>query len=67
MRPVPFGVWLCALTTILQGAATAWALNHEGDTRGVVMGVTFVIFLVLTITLYVRRPVVEVAPDEPVR
>lgn len=67
MRPIPFGVWLCGLVTLLWGAATAWALTHEGDTRGGVMGVTFTIFLVITVTMYLRRPVVDGERDEPGR
>lgn len=64
MRPVPFGVWLFSLATFMQGAATAYALTHDGDDRDVIMGVTFVFFLAVTVTMYVRRPVVGRERDE---
>lgn len=64
VRPVPFGVWLFSLATFMQGAATVYALTHDGDRRDIVMGVTFLFFLTVTVTMYVRRPVIDRERDE---
>lgn len=57
-RPVPLAFWLLTLATASQGAAAVWALTHD-QARGVVMAVSAVVFLAITIAVYVKRPIVD--------
>ena len=57
MRPAPLAFWICLLAAVMQLSAAAFAFTHDGDRRGVVMGVSGAIFAGLTIFTWVRRPV----------